>query len=105
MIAMMRKEVCSGSIADLAHATIHDCLSDCLTKHSAKPENLMKAIKTGTLPAVDNHPNFSSLMQHRTYLTDWCSCFLAEREVTRFLGVDISKEKPGLETNAHPSSI
>ena len=25
MIAMMRKEVCSGSIADLAHATTHDC--------------------------------------------------------------------------------
>ena len=58
MISMMRKEACSGNLDDLAHAASQDCLSDCLTKHSAKPDNLIKAIDTGVLPSVDMHPNF-----------------------------------------------
>ena len=70
MISMMRKEACSGSIADLAHASSQDCLSDCLTKNSANPDNLVGAIKTGVLPSVDQHPNFRSLMPHKAYLMD-----------------------------------
>ena len=89
IIAVGRKEACSGNIADLAHVTTHDCLSDCLTKHSAKPENLVNAIKTGTLPTIDNHPNFRSLMQHRSYVTNWCNCFLSRKEGELFLNLDL----------------
>ena len=56
MISMMRKEACSGSINDLAHVASQDCLSDCLTKHTANPDNLINAIKNGVLPSVDMHP-------------------------------------------------
>ena len=71
MIQMLRKEACSGAIDDLAHIRTEFCLSDCLTKHSAKPENLIQAIETGQLPEVDKHPSFRSLIQHRAYLSEW----------------------------------
>ena len=41
MIQMLRKEACSGSIADLSHIRTQWCLADCLTKKSANPQNLM----------------------------------------------------------------
>jgi hypothetical protein len=47
---MLRKEACSGGIDDLAHVRTAHCLSDCLTKHSAKPGELIKAVETGVLP-------------------------------------------------------
>ena len=47
MISMMRKEACSGSVHDLAHISNPNCLADCLTKASAKADNLIKAVKTG----------------------------------------------------------
>ena len=78
MISMMRKEACSGSIADLAHVSSQDCLSDCLTKNSANPDNLVGAIKTGVLPSVDQHPNFRSLMPHKAYLMEWFNCFVMQ---------------------------
>ena len=53
MINQLRHEACSGSIDDLAHVVSQDCLSDCLTKTSAKPEFLVKAVDTGFLPNVD----------------------------------------------------
>ena len=71
MIQMLRKEACSGGIEDLAHVRSEDCMSDCLTKHSAKPDNLIKAVVTGMLPNVDVHPAFRSLLKHRAYLSDW----------------------------------
>ena len=37
MIQMLRKEACSGAIADLSHVRTEHCLSDCLTKRSANP--------------------------------------------------------------------
>ena len=49
MISMLRKEVCSGSIHDLAHIPTQNCLADCLTKSSAKADNLIAAVKTGRL--------------------------------------------------------
>ena len=71
MIQMLRKETCSGGIDDLAHVRSEDCLSDCLTKHSARPDNLIKAVETAVLPNVDVHPSFRSLLKHKAYLGDW----------------------------------
>ena len=71
MIQMLRKEACSGSIDDLAHVRTEVCLSDCLTKMSAKTDALRKAIDTGTLPDVDMHPSFRTLMQHKAFLVEW----------------------------------
>ena len=65
MINQLRHESLSGSIDDLAHVVSEDCLADCLTKASAKPQALMKAVDTGFLPNVDKHPPFRELMKHR----------------------------------------
>ena len=45
MISMLRKEARSGSIHDLAHISTQNCLADCLTKSSAKADNLITAVK------------------------------------------------------------
>ena len=57
MISMLRKEACSGSIHDLAHIPIQNCLADCLEKASAKGDKLITAVKTGRFLDVDIHPN------------------------------------------------
>ena len=69
MINQLRHEACSGSIDDLAHVVSEDCLADCLTKASAKPQALMKSVDTGILPNVDKHPPFRELMKnkHKAY--------------------------------------
>ena len=41
MIQMLRKEACSGSIADLSHIRTQWCLADCLSKKPANPQNLI----------------------------------------------------------------
>ena len=72
MITQLRTEACSGSIHDLAHVVSGDCMSDCLTKHSAKPDALIKAVRTGLLPNCDKHQPFRSLLENRrkAYLSD-----------------------------------
>ena len=47
MISMFRKEACPGSTRDLAHIPTPNCLADCLTKASAKADNLITVVKTG----------------------------------------------------------
>ena len=76
MIQMLRKESCSGGLDDLAHVRTEFCLSDCLTKHSAKPDVLIKAIETGILPHVDTHPPFRDLLKHRAYWSQWLHAHL-----------------------------
>ena len=49
MISMLRKEACSGSIHDLAHVSTQNRLADCLSKASAKADNLITAVKTRKL--------------------------------------------------------
>ena len=71
MIQMLRKESCSGSIDDLSHVRTEYCLSDCLTKHSAKPDNLLTAVETGILPKVDMHPNFREILSHKAFILNW----------------------------------
>ena len=53
MISMLQKEACSGSIHDLVHIPTQNCLADCLTKSSAKADNLSTAVKTGRLLDVE----------------------------------------------------
>ena len=65
MINQLRHEACSGSIDDLAHVVSGDCLADPLTKTSAKPEALMKAVDTSLLPNADKHPPFRELMKNK----------------------------------------
>ena len=79
MISMLRKEACSGSIPDLTHISTQKCLADCLTKASAKGDNLITAVKTGDLLEVDFHPNFRTLMEHKAFLSAWCRTFMHTR--------------------------
>jgi len=73
MINQLRAEACSGAIDDLAHVVSVDCLADCLTKNSAKPDYAIKAVNSGVLPNVDKHPPFRELMKdrHKAYLAEW----------------------------------
>ena len=81
MISMLRKEACSGSIHDLALITTQNCLASCPTKASAaKADNLITSKKTGKLFEVDIHPNFTTLMEHKAFLTTWCRTFMHTRE-------------------------
>ena len=80
MISMLRKEACSGSIHDLAHIPTQNCSADCLTKASAKADNLITAVQTGKLHDVDIHPDFRTLMEHKAFLSTWCKTFLHTRE-------------------------
>ena len=88
MIQMLRTEACSGGIADLGHVTTEHCLSDCLTKHSAKPDNLVKAVETGELLQVDAHAPFRDMLPHKAYLNQWINHNLrVESQVITFLDV------------------
>ena len=68
MISMLQKEACSGTIHDLAHSPTQNCLADCLTKASAKADNLITAVKTGKLLDVDTHPHFSCCLPGAEHL-------------------------------------
>ena len=57
LISILRKEACSVSIHDFAHIQFQICLAECLTKASAKADNLITAVKTGRLSDVDIHHN------------------------------------------------
>ena len=71
MIQMLRKEACSGAIADLSHIRAQWCLADCLTKKSASPQALIDAVRSGCLKEVDAHPPFRSLIEHKAYMRGW----------------------------------
>ena len=70
----------SGSIHDLAHIPTQNCLADCLTKASAKADNLITAVKTRKLLDVHIHPDFRTLMEHKAFLSTWCRTFMHTRE-------------------------
>ena len=71
MIQMLRKEACSGALDDLAHVDTAKCLSDCLTKNTAKPDELLATVNTGVLRNVDMHPPFRTMLKHKAYFADW----------------------------------
>ena len=80
MISMLRKDACSGSIHDLAHISIQNCLADCWPKSSAKANNLITTVKKKSLLEVDVHPNFRTFMERKAFLFTWCRTFLHTRE-------------------------
>ena len=84
MISMLRKEACSANIHDLAHISTQNCLADCLTKAAAKADNLITAVQTRKLLDIDIHPDFRTLMEHKTFLSTWCKTFLHTREKEAF---------------------
>ena len=93
MIQMLRKESSSGSIDDLAHVRTEHCLSDCLTKNSAKPEALQKAVSTGILKTIDEHPPFRSLLKHKAYIASWIVRNIKESSlVETFLAIPVVKD-------------
>ena len=57
-----------------------NCLADCVTKASAKADNLITAVKTGRLLDVYIHPNFRTPMEHKAFLSTWCRTFLHTQE-------------------------
>ena len=101
MMSMLRNSACSESIHDLANIPTQNCLADCLTKASAKAENLITAVKTGRLLDVDIHPNFRTIIEHKAFLSTWCGTFMHRREKNVFfLNVlkislsPVSRERP-----------
>ena len=78
MIYMLRKEASSGSILDFAHIPTQNCLADCLTKASAKANNLITAVKTGRLLDVDIHPDSRTPIKDMAFFTTWCRTFMCE---------------------------
>ena len=93
LIQMLRKESNSGSLDDLAHVSSKYCLADALTKHSAQPDELIKALETGNLPETDIHPPFRELLQHKAFTVRWIIDNLKNAATAvAFLGLDISSE-------------
>ena len=50
---------------------LNTVLSDCLTKRSANPRNLLNSVQTGWLKEIDSHPPFRSLIEHKAFLNAW----------------------------------
>jgi hypothetical protein len=93
LIQMLRKESGTGNIQDLAHVRSEYCLSDALTKHSAKPDELIRAVETGLLKQVDVHPPFRSLLKHKAYLGLWITRFVKNPlKVVSFLGEEVQDQ-------------
>ena len=89
MISMLRKEAFPGSIHDLAHIPTQNCEADCLTKASAKADNLITAVKTGELVEVDFHPHLTTVMEHMAFLSTWCGTFMQTKENAVFFLNDL----------------
>lgn len=64
-------EARSGASDDIARVSAEFCLSDCLTKQSAKPDVLREAVRTSVLKEVDARLNFRTLLRHRARLSGW----------------------------------
>ena len=101
LIQVLRRESNSGSIDDLAHVVSQYCLSDALTKHSAKADELVRAVDTGIIQQVDLHAPFGSLLKHKAFLCYWiCNTFpttkssssIRPHTIVSFLGESIWEE-------------
>ena len=66
-IQMLRHESNTGNIDDLSHVASEFCLADPLTKHTAKPDELVRSIETGILRQVDTHKPFRTLVKHKAF--------------------------------------
>ncbi len=85
----------AGDIQDLAHVVTKNMLADCLTKSSAPPDALIKAVNTGLLPDADVHPPFRQLMQkkYQAFLISWIAQNLKEAPLIHsFLGQEVFQD-------------
>ena len=92
MIQMLRHEACSGDILDLAHIVTQYMMADCMTKESAQPDNLVKAVTSGILPDADKHMPFREMMKgkHKAYFMNWlCKHISNVHTVHSFLGGEV----------------
>lgn len=71
LIQMLRHESNTGQLDDLSHVVSEFCLADALTKHTAKPDQLIHSIETGILEKIDMHPPFRTLLKHKAFTTSW----------------------------------
>ena len=91
LIQVLGHEGNTGHLDDLSHIANEYCLADLLTKHTAKPDQLVLSITTGRLDQVDVHPPFRSLLKHKAFLTTWVIENLHEpHNVIPFLCEDIT---------------
>ena len=91
LIQMLRHESNTGNIDDLSHVASEFCLADPLTKHTAKPDELVRSIETGTLRQVDVHPPFRTLVKHKAFIAEWVINNLPDPQfVLTFFAEDIS---------------
>ena len=94
---------------DLAHARSEDCLADSLTKHSAKADELIKAVLTGNLLNVDTHPPFRTMLQNKAFLVEWLAHNTKHGpgpDITAFAGVGKAESilaywEPGHDPHVH----
>ena len=92
LIQMLRKESNSGQMHDLAHVRSEDCLADSLTKHSAKADELIKAVLTGNLLRVDAHPPFRTMLQNKAFLVEWLARNTKHGpDIVAFFGIGIAE--------------
>ena len=85
LIQMLRKESNSGQMHDLA-------LADSLTKHSAKADELIKAVLAGNLLNVDAHPPFRTMLQNNAFLVEWLAHNTKHGpDIIAFAGVGIAE--------------
>ena len=91
LIQTLRHESNTGNIDDLSHVASEFCFADPLTKHTAKPDELVRSIETGTLRQVDKHPPFRTLVKHKAFVTEWVIKDLPDPQfVLTFFDEDIS---------------
>ena len=67
MIQMLKERSLLRAIADLSHVRTEHCSSDCLTKCSANPRNLLNSVQAGWLKEIDSHPPFRSMIEHKAF--------------------------------------
>ena len=93
LIQMLRHESNTGQLHDLSHVASEYCLADPLTKHSAKPDQLVFSIETGQIVNVDMHPPFRTLVKHKAFAASWCIANLREpQKIETFLSESLSEE-------------
>ena len=89
---MLRHESNTGHLDDLGHIASEYCLADPLTKHTAKPDQLIKTIETGRIENADVHPPFRKLIKHKAFLTNWLIDTLDEpHQIVTFFCKDVSE--------------
>ena len=92
LIQMLRNKNNSAQMHDLAHVRSEHCLADSLTKHSAKADELIKAVLTGNLLNVDAHPPFRTMLQNKAFLVEWLAHNTKHGpDIVAFAGVGVAE--------------